>query len=170
MKGIRHILLIVALATAASISHGQVNILDSVNTSGSTVKVIVPEKLAERLSAPEPEKIITEVTAESESLGVTVKPNTTPITTKTVGFRIQVYSDNNQRTARAEAEKRANAIRAHFPNYQVYVIFQSPYWRVKAGDFRSRSQAEEAAAQMREILPAYGKEMRVVKDHITIVE
>ena len=89
---------------------------------------------------------------------------------KSAGYRVQIYSDNNQRTARAEAQRRANAIHAHFPQYKVYVVFQSPYWRVKIGDFRSRSQAEETIEDLRQKLPAYGKEMRVIRDHINFSE
>lgn len=168
----RYVILAILFSAATFVANCQISILDSINNSGTTVKAIVPDKLAERLFAP---KTITEVKlpdtpAASETLGVTVKPTTSTSTVKTVGFRIQVYSDNNQRTARAEAEKRAGAVRAHFPDYQVYVVFQSPYWRVKVGDFRTRSQAEEAVERMRSVLPAYGKEMRVVKDHITVTE
>lgn len=130
----------------------------------STVVVVLPDGLAAQLSAPAAK---TEATTDRQPNDAEAVTTSKPAQ-RSVGYRVQIYSDNNQRTARAEAERRAAAIRSHFPEYQAYVVFQSPYWRVRVGDFRSRSQAEDAVQQMRQALPAYGKDMRVVKDRISV--
>lgn len=169
---IRKIAVAAAVTAACASASAQTSIIDSINLPGRSVHAVVPASISAKIPTVKVQKApeTVETSLDTNELGASVRPATSHTTTRAVGFRVQVYSDNNQRSARAEAEKRAGAIRAHFPDYQVYVVFQSPYWRVKAGDFRTRSQAEEAATRMRTTLPAYGKEMRVVKDHITIAE
>ena len=144
------------VTSVAEDNSGETTIVARVTDSLSSVEVVMPDALMSRLSVGN----ISEKTENEQS--------TRMQSGRTVGYRVQIYSDNNQRTARAEAERRAAAIRSHFPEYQAYVVFQSPYWRVRVGDFRSRSQAEDAVAQMRNVLPVYGKEMRVVKDRVNI--
>lgn len=147
------------LASSSSVwADSTPEIVKRVSDTTSTVVVEMPDALLLRLSATPSDPN----TEESRQGGGRAASG------RSVGYRVQIYSDNNQRTARAEAERRAAAIRSHFPEYQAYVVFQSPYWRVRVGDFRSRSQAEDAAAQMRHILPVYGKEMRVVKDRVNL--
>lgn len=84
------------------------------------------------------------------------------------GFRVQVFSDNNTRTAKNEARAKAKQVAARFPHLSTYVKYTSPYWRLKVGDFRSRQEADEAAEQLRKAFPAFSKEIRVVRDRINI--
>lgn len=93
-------------------------------------------------------------------------PPTAAGTVKTAGYRIQVFSDNNARTAKSEARSKAQAISARLPQYSTYVVFQSPYWRLKVGDFLTRTEAENAADEIKKIFPAFSREVRVVKDRI----
>ena len=83
-----------------------------------------------------------------------------------VGYRVQVFDDNNPRTAKAQAQERKQAIENRFPEFHAYLQFNSPYWRVKAGDFRTRSEAEAALAAIRAAFPAYATQLRVVRDRI----
>ena len=87
-------------------------------------------------------------------------------TVKTAGYRVQVFSDNNVSTAKSEARTKAQALQARLPQYRTYVIYQSPYWRLKVGDFPTRTEAENAADEIKKIFPAYAREVRVVKDRI----
>lgn len=144
------------LSTGVSADNTVPEIVKRVTDTTSTVVVELPDALLDRLKTGDEVRQGEEARPARQTSG------------KSVGYRVQIYSDNNQRTARAEAERRAAAIRSHFPEYQAYVVFQSPYWRVRVGDFRSRSQAEDAAAQMKHVLPVYGKEMRVVKDRVNL--
>lgn len=162
----RYIFLIFALAlfhtniNYASESADKANILDSLKSGNSPIIIEQPKALSSRMQHS------SSASNEDESHDIGNHGNNN----KSVGYRVQIYSDNNQRTARAEAQRRANAVHAHFPQYKVHVVFQSPYWRVKIGDFRSRSQAEETIEDLRQKLPAYGKEMRVIRDHINFSE
>lgn len=84
----------------------------------------------------------------------------------TGGYRVQVFSGNNPRTARAEAHARAAAIGEEFPEWATYVSFESPYWRLKVGDFRSYEDGNSALSLLKKQFPAYAKEMRLVRDRI----
>lgn len=87
-----------------------------------------------------------------------------------VGYRIQVFDDNNPRTARAEAQSRKHMVESRFPHLRTYVQFNSPYWRVKAGDFRSRSEAEAVLEEMCDAFPHLRGHIRLVRDHINIAD
>ena len=83
-----------------------------------------------------------------------------------VGYRVQVFSDNNQRTAKNEARSKSRSIGARFPQYKTYVSYTSPYWRLRVGDFRTQQEASAAADELRSAFPAYSKEIRVVRDRV----
>lgn len=85
-----------------------------------------------------------------------------------VGYRVQVFSDNNQRTAKNEARSKSRSIGSRFPKYRTYVSYTSPYWRLRVGDFRTRQEATAAADELREAFPSYSKEIRVVRDRINL--
>lgn len=84
----------------------------------------------------------------------------------TGGYRIQVFSGNNPRTARSQAHSRAAAITAEFPEWGSYITFDSPYWRVKIGDFRSYDDARAALTLLKQHFPSFASEMRLVRDRI----
>ncbi len=87
---------------------------------------------------------------------------------RSVGFRIQAYTDNNQRTAKAAAQARARAIAMKFPQYRSYISFNAPSWRLRIGDFKSQSEAQAALARIRSVFPSYAREMTIVRDHINV--
>ena len=87
-----------------------------------------------------------------------------------VGYRIQVFDDNNPGTARQGAESRKRQMESRFPEWRSYVEFNSPYWRVKVGDFRSRSEVEAAIEEMRHAFPGLSSQLRIVRDRINISE
>lgn len=89
---------------------------------------------------------------------------------KIAGFRIQVFSDNNSRTAKNEARTKASIIAAQFSQYQTYVIYNSPFWRLRVGDFISEDEANDAAAELKSAFPSFRKEIRVVRDKIIVTE
>lgn len=123
--------------------------------------VTMPDELYRRM--------IPVVTAEEDEESST--PTESVITPgHAAGFRVQVFSDNNTRTAKNEARAKSKMIAARFPQYATYVRYTSPYWRLKVGDFRSQQDANEAAEELRKAFPAFGKEIRVVRDRINITE
>ena len=61
---------------------------------------------------------------------------------KVEGYRVLVYSGNNSRQARDEANAMAEYMRANYPGAEVYVVFESPIRTCEYGDFRTREEAE----------------------------
>lgn len=82
------------------------------------------------------------------------------------GYRVLVFDDNNVRTAQSQAQARKQLIESRFPEFRSYVSFNSPYWRVKVGDFKTRSEAEAAMGAIRAAFPSIGTQLRVVRDKI----
>lgn len=131
-------------------------IISKIQASGNVV-VIQPASL-NRLLSPVIDN--SSVTSESE-----IRQQATASRT---GYRIQVFDDNNPRTAAAHAKQREQQMRASFPHLGAYVSFNSPYWRVKVGDFRTRGEAEAAMEEIREVFPQFGAYLRIVPDKINI--
>ncbi len=82
------------------------------------------------------------------------------------GFRVQVFSSNQQRTAREQAIRIKQEIESVFPDFPVYIVYQSPFWKVRIGNFKT---SEEAQLLRTEIIKKYPKkqgDVYVVKERI----
>ena len=96
-------------------------------------------------------------------------PSTT-ITHK-AGYRIQVYSDSKQRTAKANVERIASQISGAFPTIGTYTTFKAPYWRLKVGDFQTREDAVDfMQTELKKAFPSLAGEMIIVRDRINVIE
>lgn len=56
------------------------------------------------------------------------------------GFRIQIYSGSGVTSKNDAAETQARFMRM-YPEEKAYIIYNAPFWRVRVGDYRSRSEA-----------------------------
>ncbi|MFT4092295.1 MAG: SPOR domain-containing protein [Niabella sp.] len=65
------------------------------------------------------------------------------------GYRLLVISSNN----RAEAISARTKILSNFPELKAYMWYQAPYYKVKAGNFTSRSDAQAYQKRMASIFP-----------------
>ena len=138
-------------------------IVDEINSSGH-VYIVQPEGLRARVSRTSSSMKATEENAENGELALK-KPQRSR-----TGYRVQVFDDNNPRTARSAANNIKAKMEVSFPIYNVYTAFDSPYWRVKVGDFRSRSEAESAMAEIRRAYPELKSYIRIVRDKINVNE
>ncbi len=127
-------------------------------TAGTSNVINQPEALLKRLMP----------IVDSDNEESTHDEHSRPIGGRMAGYRVQVFSDNNVRTAKAEAASKQRIISARLPQYQTYVRYTSPYWRLKVGDFRTQQEANDAADELRKAFPAYSKEIRVVRDRISL--
>lgn len=139
-------------------SDSTVSIVNRINASGN-IRVIQPASL-EVLLQKKPEAHQSEENIAADSRQNNVRS----------GYRIQVFDDNNPRTAAAQAKANGHRMEAMFPQYRTYVSFNSPYWRVKVGDFRTRGEAEAALESIREACPALNTYLRIVRDRINITD
>ena len=143
------------IAAAISLAHAEnptshPSIVEHI-TADSVNQIIQPEALADRL-------LFDENAPADKGEGRNVKGK--------IGYRVQIFSDNNTRTAKNEARAKERQIMSRFPQYRSYVLFKAPYWRLRVGDFRSQSEAREAAEEIRRAFPSFSKEIRVVQDRI----
>lgn len=151
------LLLLLVGATAECAVAETVTIVNNIEKHGNIV-VRQPSALAALL-----EKVAVQESSHIDSEGTDE-----PAQQTRTGYRVQVFDDNNPRTARREAEARHNQIKTQFPSMKAYLTFNSPYWRVKVGDFRTRAEAEAAMAELRHAFPSMSAYMRIVRDKIHV--
>lgn len=65
------------------------------------------------------------------------------------GYRIMIISTNN----RDEAISAKTKVYTYFPELKAYLWYQSPYFRVKAGNFKDRKDAEVYQKRMNVYFP-----------------
>lgn len=84
------------------------------------------------------------------------------------GFRVQVYSSNQQKTAKNEALLLQQKLEKSV-NTTIYTISEPPFWKVRLGDFQTR---EEAVVYKNELIvqfPELQSSAYIVPDKIIIV-
>ena len=87
---------------------------------------------------------------------------------KVKGFRIRVYSGNQQGASKTKAYKIQTEITDVIPELTTYVTFKTPNWRLMVGDFRTSEEANSMLRVLRKEFPEYSKEMFVINDDIEI--
>ena len=84
------------------------------------------------------------------------------------GYKIQVFSGNDQRKSKDEAYYKQRLINDNFADMETVVFFKSPRWILRAGNFKTREDANEVMRQMRGQFPNFGKEMYLISDTVKI--
>ncbi len=77
------------------------------------------------------------------------------------GFRLMIISTNNRDEAYAAKKK----VYTYFPELKAYMWYQSPYFRVKAGNFKDRKDAESYQRRFNTYFP---KGVFIMKDIIEV--
>ena len=77
------------------------------------------------------------------------------------GFRLLVIST----TLREEALAAKTKVYSYFPELKAYLFHQSPYYRVKAGNFKERKEAEQYQRRLELLFP---KGVFIVNDVIEV--
>lgn len=83
------------------------------------------------------------------------------------GYRVQIYSSNHPTRGKSEAlllEQRVKEAVA----VPVYVIYASPSWKVRLGDFRTEEQAVEFRDLFRTLFPDLVEYTYIVRDQIKV--
>jgi hypothetical protein len=103
-----------------------------------------------------------------ESLLIGKKANVSPHEQLVSGFRVQVFSSNQQHTAKTEAFRVEKLIRDQFPTLGVYVNYTSPFWKVRVGDFSTQAEATSFRNELISAFPTMRSETYIVKEQILI--
>jgi hypothetical protein len=77
------------------------------------------------------------------------------------GFRLLVIST----TLREEALAAKTKVYTYFPELKAYLFHQSPYYRVKAGNFKERKEAEQYQRRLELLFP---KGVFIINDIIEV--
>lgn len=84
------------------------------------------------------------------------------------GYKIRVFSGNEQRRSRNEANSRKSTIQSAYPNMEVSISYAAPVWEVRAGNFATKEQAATALNEMKTRFPGYSTEFKVIESVVKI--
>lgn len=85
------------------------------------------------------------------------------------GYRIQVFSGNNQRKSKDEADYKKRQIDELYSGTSTYVTFMAPFWRLRVGDFTTYEEAYSMMRKLIESFPVFGKEIHITKEDVRIL-
>lgn len=69
------------------------------------------------------------------------------------GYRVRIFFDNRQ-SARTDSRKVMDDFSGKYPGIPVYRSYVNPYFKVTAGDFRSKSEAMQLLQKIRQEFPS----------------
>ncbi|MDR1724503.1 MAG: SPOR domain-containing protein [Tannerella sp.] len=87
----------------------------------------------------------------------------------TRGYRINVYSGNNQRKSKDEAFSIQSKIRELYPDMTTDVTYYAPFWKLLVGNFRSFEEASLMQRVLREKFPKIKNEIYIIEDDIRLL-
>ena len=85
------------------------------------------------------------------------------------GYRVQIYSSNQQQMAKSEALDLEQKLRDAV-NQTIYVQYLPPFWKVRIGDFRTYDEAKEYKKEFVTQFPDLMGETYIVRDKIQVMQ
>ncbi len=85
------------------------------------------------------------------------------------GFRVQIYSANNQQKSKAEALDLEMQLKDRI-SQTVYVQYHPPFWKVRLGDFRTYDEAKEYKKIFVQQFPDLLGDTYIVRDKIQVMQ
>lgn len=146
------LLFLTVVAFAQSAAAKQPNLLESLSREDSVSKASVKIHQDKRI----------------ESLLIGKKGSAIQREQTASGYRVQVFSSNQQRTAKSEAFRVEKLIREQFPTVGVYVNYTSPFWKVRVGDFKTQAEATAFRNELTSAFPNMRTQTYIVKEQIII--
>ena len=86
-----------------------------------------------------------------------------PEENKRGNYRILVFSGNDKKRSKNEAMSKRDLVKGRFPEITVDVHYDSPVWKVRAGFYTNKIDAENALHVLKNAFPSFGKEMYIVR-------
>lgn len=84
------------------------------------------------------------------------------------GFRVQVYSSNQQQQAKSESISLQQELEKKL-SQPVYVISEPPFWKVRIGNFRTRDEANQYKKTLLDLCPELQSSTYVVPDKVIVL-
>ena len=85
------------------------------------------------------------------------------------GYRVQIYSSNQQQLAKTEAMKLESKLKDKL-SQTVYVMYMPPFWKVRVGDFRTVDEAKEYKKAVVQEYPDLMGNTYIVRDKIQVLK
>ena len=85
------------------------------------------------------------------------------------GYRVQVYSSNQQQKAKTEALELEAKLREKV-NQMIYVQYLPPFWKVRLGDFKTYDEAREYKKLFVQLFPSMMGDTYIVRDKIQVIQ
>jgi hypothetical protein len=85
------------------------------------------------------------------------------------GYRVQIYSSNQQQTAKSEALELETKLKDAL-NQTVYVQYLPPFWKVRIGDFMTYEEAREYKKLFVSQYPELMGDTYIVRDKIQVLK
>lgn len=85
------------------------------------------------------------------------------------GYRVQIYSSNQQQYAKAEALDLEAKLQDRV-SHTIYVQYIPPFWKVRIGDFRSYEEAKEYKRAFVQQYPNMVGDTYIVRDKIKVLQ
>lgn len=121
------------------------------NTKGGTIHIYQDQRLQQIISSK-------------------INGNQTFETTEVQGYRVQVFSSNAPKTAKAEAFKIEKEMQALFPDIPTYVLYNPPFWKVRLGNFRNQEESNLLRQEIINKFPTIQGDVYIVRDLIQILK
>lgn len=86
------------------------------------------------------------------------------------GYRVQVFSSNQQQTAKTEAFRVEKLINESVIECPTYVLYNPPFWKVRVGNFRTQEEAQAMKEEIVRLLPALQGDTYIVRDNILVLQ
>lgn len=86
------------------------------------------------------------------------------------GYRVQVYSSNQQQTAKSEALDLEEKLLKDKISQTIYVQYLPPFWKVRLGDFRTYDEAREYKKLFVQQYPEMMGDTYIVRDKIQVLQ
>ncbi len=125
------------------------SIVDTINMSG-VIEVIQPNGLDSRMKSDTDVKYAGERVAKDMGNDY-------------VRYSIQIFSENKGASSKKNAEYRKRVVEQRMPGTHANVVYDSPYWRVRVGSYRTESEAKAAEREVKSKFPSFAGEIRIVR-------
>ena len=85
------------------------------------------------------------------------------------GYRVQIYSSNQQQRAKSEALNLEGKLLKKL-DQTIYVQYLPPFWKVRVGDFRTYDEAKEYKKFFVQLYPELLGDTYIVRDKIKVLQ
>ena len=85
------------------------------------------------------------------------------------GYRVQIYSSNQQQRAKSEALNLEGKLLKKL-DQTIYVQYLPPFWKVRVGDFRTYDEAKEYKKYFVQLYPELLGDTYIVRDKIKVLQ